>query len=75
MVWDHADERWEAEIEVTPRFFASAERDDAQFRRTLPCQQTAPARGTIGNSGLNHAAIIRGNFARAPSDLCVLLRR
>ena len=54
---------------------APAERGDAQTRGTLPCQQTAPTREPFGNSGLNHAAIIRGNLARAPSDLCVLLRR
>ena len=31
--------------------------------------------GPFGNSGLNHAAIIRGNLARAPSVRCVSLRR
>ena len=54
---------------------APAERGDAQTRGNLPCQQTAPARGTIGNRGLHHAAIIRRKPARARSGRCVLLRR
>ena len=72
---------WNGELPLPPvkrgegHTLAPAERGDAQTRGNLPCQQTEPARGTIGNRGLHHAAIVSARPARAPSGRRALLKR